>query len=63
MAGWLLLVPVLLLGACGNRGPLYLPENEPPAAPTVSGRPQTPASELQDPDQKTTDMDHFNGSF
>ncbi|HPQ96603.1 MAG: lipoprotein [Thiothrix sp.] len=55
----LLLAVALMLSACGNRGPLYLPEEAPPATPAASRFPPIPLLKQQNPDQETTD----NGSF
>jgi predicted small lipoprotein YifL len=46
---------VMSLAACGQRGPLYLPEPESPAVPTQaeSADEENPGSEKEDKDEET----------
>ena len=58
MSRAVLLVVVLLLAACGQKGPLYLPDQK-PAVVTTPAQPAAPASPATDPaaQKKKTDED------
>ena len=49
----LLLIPALALAACGLKGPLYLPQPKPAAAPPAAATiPDTPADDKKTPGAK-----------
>lgn len=58
LSRWLSLIPCALLLACGQAGPLYLPEPEPAPAKVAGGTPPAePAEAPADDESGTRDDD------
>ena len=51
---WLVLAMVLLLAACGQKGPLYLPDHKPAAVTTPAQPAASPAVPKKNTDEDTS---------